>query len=176
MIALLLALACGVERQPVKVLADPAARGLHRLEPEFTTIADLRAIPPPSRWTGSLARLPAEKHVVSVESWIVGYKLEADSDVHVVLRDARGLTIVNEYPAGGCTTRSYAPGLQAEALAALLRILPSKPTSKYRAIPAASQPHVRVTGPQFLDKIHGQTGVAPNGIEIHATLRIEAIP
>ena len=32
--------------------------------------------------------------------------------------------------------------------------------------------HVIVTGVGFFDKIHGQTGVAPNGIELHPVLSI----
>jgi hypothetical protein len=32
---------------------------------------------------------------------------------------------------------------------------------------------VRVTGVGFFDHLHGQTGVAPNGIELHPLLDIE---
>jgi hypothetical protein len=35
---------------------------------------------------------------------------------------------------------------------------------------------VRVTGVGFFDKIHGQTGAAPNGIELHPVLGIEFLP
>jgi hypothetical protein len=32
---------------------------------------------------------------------------------------------------------------------------------------------VTVTGVGFFDRIHGQTGVAPNGIELHPVLDIQ---
>jgi hypothetical protein len=35
---------------------------------------------------------------------------------------------------------------------------------------------VRVTGVGFFDFLHGQTGVAPNGIELHPVLKIEFVP
>lgn len=174
LIALLLALACGVERQSVKVLADPAAKGLHRKKPSPTTIEAIRAIRAPPRWSGRLARLPVERRLVVVEGWIQGYKLEADNDLHVVLADKEGRTIVTEYPADGCTARSYAPGLQAQARAALLAVLPPRVSSSYRIL--AVPLHVRITGPVFLDKVHGQTGVAPNGGEVHPVIRFEEIP
>lgn len=37
----------------------------------------------------------------------------------------------------------------------------------------AANAKVRITGVGFFDKIHGQKGVAPNGIEIHPILKIE---
>jgi hypothetical protein len=40
------------------------------------------------------------------------------------------------------------------------------PTSGFKA---ANLP-IQVTGVGFFDNIHGQTGVAPNGIELHAIL------
>jgi len=36
-----------------------------------------------------------------------------------------------------------------------------------------AQPLVRVTGVGFFDYVHGQSGVAPNGIELHPVLDVE---
>jgi hypothetical protein len=36
-----------------------------------------------------------------------------------------------------------------------------------------SRPLVRVTGVGFFDFLHGQRGVAPNGIELHPVLEVE---
>jgi len=38
------------------------------------------------------------------------------------------------------------------------------------------QIRVRVTGILFFDRLHGQIGVAPNGVELHPVLDIEAVP
>jgi hypothetical protein len=35
---------------------------------------------------------------------------------------------------------------------------------------------LRLTGLIFFDKLHGQAGVAPNGVELHAILKVEALP
>ncbi len=36
-----------------------------------------------------------------------------------------------------------------------------------------ARPLVRVTGVGFFDSFHGQTGIAPNGIELHPVLAVE---
>ena len=36
-----------------------------------------------------------------------------------------------------------------------------------------AQPLIRVTGVGFFDYLHGQRGVAPNGIELHPVLDVE---
>ena len=36
-----------------------------------------------------------------------------------------------------------------------------------------SSVYATVTGVAFFDKIHGQTGVAPNGIELHPILHVD---
>jgi hypothetical protein len=35
---------------------------------------------------------------------------------------------------------------------------------------------IRLTGLIFFDKLHGQAGVAPNGVELHPILKVEALP
>jgi hypothetical protein len=35
---------------------------------------------------------------------------------------------------------------------------------------------IRLTGLIFSDKLHGQAGVAPNGVELHPILKVEALP
>jgi hypothetical protein len=107
-----------------------------------------------------------------VDACIVGYKLETDSDFHVVLQGTTGATMIVEFPdPANCAPRSYAPGLMTHARDAFLRLMPEPPTSSFRQLQGAIP--VTVVGPLFPDKVHGQEGVAPNGVEIHPVLRLK---
>jgi hypothetical protein len=91
--------------------------------------------------------------------------LEDDVDYHIVLADPLGNTIVTEIPSPACdgTTSPF------DAAVAAVR---AKFDAHLTAIPSfqtASIP-VQMTGVGFFDFLHGQTGVAPNGIEIHPIL------
>jgi len=94
---------------------------------------------------------------------MVGYKLENDSDFHVVLQGTSGAsgetTMIIEFPDPvACAPRSYAPGLMQQAREAFLGLVPEQPTSSFRQLLAPIP--VTVVGPLFLDKIHGQEGIA----------------
>ena len=84
---------------------------------------------------------------------------ELDQDLHLVLRSGRSHMIA-EAPAPGCT---------------------SHPTPVRRRQMAAARPAVRVctkalvTGVAFFDFKHGQTGVAPNAIELHPILEFRCL-
>jgi len=54
---------------------------------------------------------------------------------------------------------------------AFLGLVPEQPTSSFRQFQALIP--VTVVGPLFLDKIHGQEGVARSGAEIHPVLRVK---
>src|SRR5690349_13714675 len=103
MIAVLLAHACGSERLPVKTLRD--APELAKQKASVATIAQLRALPP-IEWHNKAPRIDAERRIAGVSAWVVGYKLETDSDWHVVIRDAAGRTMIVEFPNPGCATSS----------------------------------------------------------------------
>jgi hypothetical protein len=135
---------CGTERWTVKTLQDRPA-----LIPAQTTIAYLTSRPPPANLPDT--RLPFERHIFTVTAAVVLIRHEADDDFHVVLSDGHR-TMVTESPAPTCDTRAY-PNRQAQMAAArrALRICP----------------RARVTGVAFFDFDHGQTGVAPNAIELH---------
>jgi len=46
-----------------------------------------------------------------VDACVVGFKLENDSDFHVVLQGTSGETMIVEFPdPTNCAPRSYAPG------------------------------------------------------------------
>ena len=179
---------CGVERRAVKTLADVDAATIIRL-PAPSTIGELRALPPPAPWTGGLPRQPDETRVVTVEARIVAYKVEADNDLHVVLADPAAVSadgahwrvsvdsLIAEFPHPDCAGKGYRAEFAAarRALAVVLRGLP-KPSPRVTHLPAARAPRVLVTGVVFWDKVHGQLGVAPSGVELHPCFDIERAP
>jgi hypothetical protein len=79
---------------------------------------------------------------------------EADDDYHVVLSDG-GRTMIAESPAASCDSRAI-PVRRAQIAAARSALRPCA--------------RARVTGVAFFDVPHGQTGVAPNAIELHPIL------
>lgn len=92
--------------------------------------------------------------------------METDSDYHLALIDGQANSMIAEIPAPSCAGGSAF----LKQITASRQTFDSKltTTSTYQdiAIP------VVVTGVGFFDKIHGQRGVAGNGIELHPVLNI----
>src|SRR5215831_18318101 len=80
------AITCGVERWSVKTGTD-ADKNLVNLTPVSTTISALRALTKPATLPAN-NRTTYEKQVVKLTNiTLVEYKLETDSDIHMVLSD-----------------------------------------------------------------------------------------
>ena len=161
---------CGVERWTIKTGSD-AAVGQVNLTPVNTTIAALRGIAVPSGFGASSPRFTYAGspeiqafHLSNVT--LTQYKLESDSDYHLILQDASGNTMIAEIAYPGCLTGSQ---WTTEVTASRNAF-----DAKY-AVTTSFQTAgdtVTVTGVGFFDVLHGQTGVAPNGIELHSILSI----
>lgn len=162
---------CGQERWPVKTLQDPSVKEIHFV-PQETTVHILREPkqPPDLRKINPMLRLDAEKQVYTVKAVLIGFKKEGDSDYHLVLADPvdRKKTMIAEIPSPTCVNKKYAALFQAAA-----RFIESlgHATPKFKTL--AKPVPVTVTGVFFFDFIHGQTGVAPNGAELHPVLEIK---
>jgi len=140
---------CGVERWTVKTLQDRP-----RLLPvKNTTIRYLVTRPAPASLP--YTRLPFERHVFRVTAAVILVRHEAGDDLHVVLVDGSGRTMIAEAPAPSCTGGAT-PTRRAQM------------ASARAAVRVCSR--ARVTGVAFFDFFHGQTGVAPNAIELHPVL------
>lgn len=161
---------CGVERTPVKTLNDPSANQIH-FKPVETTIHSLREPKQPAglRTIDPKIRLDGEKQVYTVKALLLGYKRESDQDYHLVLADPvdRKKTMIAEIPAPACANKKYKA--QVEAAAQFIEAL-GHATPKFKKLDKPVP--VTVTGVFFFDFIHGQTGVAPNGAELHPVLEI----
>jgi len=159
---------CGVERWSVKTGTDADASKITLQSTTSTTIASLDALPAPSSLPSNNRVQPTETTVYRVSATLTQYKLEADSDYHLVLSDGSGHTMIGEIPDPVCVG-SGSP------LASSIQKARNEFDAKYTAtgsFKTANVP-VTVTGVGFFDYDHGQTGVAPNAIELHAVLDIQ---
>jgi hypothetical protein len=159
-------LACGVERWSVKTLTDPQAR-LINFHPHPTTVSALRLLAP----TGFYGRGPGvERKTDRIRVRLVETKLEEDEDYHLVAADLRHprQTMILEVPASNCTrgAASLRRRQMASARSSFIRACGYPSSSSFTRLRGTAT----ITGVGFFDFLHGQTGVAPNGIELHPVL------
>lgn len=157
---------CGVERWAVKTGTDSTTNLVH-LTPQDTTIASLRALAMPSS-IPSTTRVPnsAETQAWRINATLTLFKAETDSDFHLVLSDASGATMIAEIPSPSCDAGSVWSTQIAHSRSAFTAKF--TPNSSFQT---ANVP-VIVTGVGMFDFAHGQTGAAPNQIELHPVLDI----
>jgi hypothetical protein len=159
---------CGVERWSVKTGTDADAGSITLQSTTQTTIASLDAIPAPSNLPAGNRVKPTETTVYQLHVTLTQYKLEADSDYHLVLSDGAGHTMIGEIPDPACV------GSGSPLLSSIQKAR-SEFDAKYTAtgsFKTANVP-VTITGVGFFDFNHGQTGVAPNAIELHSVLDLQ---
>ena len=164
---------CGTERWPVKTLADAKAHVPLNAPAQQALLAELVTKTAPDRRTLEAAtstRFPEELSRYQVSALVIGFKKETDSDFHIVLADPanRKRTLIAEIPSSACVPAEFRQQF-AELQAAFARDF-GKPSAKFRRLctPVA----VNATGVGFFDFLHGQTGVAPNGFELHPLLEV----
>jgi hypothetical protein len=154
---------CGVERWAVKTGSD-ADRYAVSTSQHPTTIAALRGLTKPSSYPSNSRIRPAEVTEYVVAGTLTKYVMEGDGDIHLVLSDSAGRTIIAEIPSTSCVAAArFKTEIGNVRRAFLARYTP---TSTFRS----TQRAIRVRGIGFFDYRHGQTGVAPNGIELHPVL------
>lgn len=146
----------GVERWAVKTGCNTEALTISPV-PVLSTIAELIALPAPH---DPIGRTPAESCIYAIPCTIVLWQLETDGDHHLVLRDEAGNTMIGEIPDPACVGPT-SPWL-AQITAA---------HAQFDEWPRLNKSCL-VTGTLFMDRSHGQTGVAPNAVELHPILSI----
>ena len=158
---------CGTERWLVKTLSDPDRERV-RLQPVDATVEELVALQRPAVLSPVGRAAPVELTVYRLEARLVSLLGEADGDYHLMLASPHDptITMIAEVPdprcSGACS--SMFAGVYAKVRQQLMDRLNS-PQSEAR-------PLVRVTGVGFFDYLHGQRGVASNGIELHPVLDV----
>jgi hypothetical protein len=159
---------CGVERWSVKTGTDADAGLINLQSVTPTTIASLIALPAPSSLPSNNRIQPTETTVFQLQDTLTEFKLETDSDYHLVLADGAGNTMIAEIPDPACVgaTSPLLSDIQSARAEFDARYTPN---GSFHTVNVP----VTVTGVGFFDYLHGQTGVAPNGIELHAVLDIQ---
>ncbi len=161
---------CGSERWPVKTLSDA---GIDRVDfnPVPATISDLRALVAPRSLPQATRIPPTELAVFTVTARVVAFKLEDDKDIHTVISepDDPAVTMIVEFPDAdtcfGAVGSARAADMKA-AREALVATFGQPSATRFVELSGMGT----FTGVGFFDFLHGQRGVAPNGIELHPVI------
>jgi hypothetical protein len=161
--------ACGVELWSLKTLSDPQRR-LVNLHPRTTSVRAINRLPRPYP-TPTTRNTIYERRTWRVKAQIVQFKLEGDSDIHLILFWG-GRYMIAEMPFAACLPRTTRD--RRAIVAARVRFVRrcGFPTSDWQSLGAVAF----VSGVGFWDVAHGQTGAARNYAELHpvTALRIVA--
>jgi hypothetical protein len=153
---------CGTERWSIKTGTDSQATQIAVGHPQATTIGTLGAIAAPHTLPSQRIS-PTELTEFTLKNVTVKeIKLESDSDYHLVLTDSTGATMVAEIPAPQCI---HGASPWATQIAAARHVADGQ-------FGHAGSFTATLAGIAFFDNPHGQTGDAPNSIELHPTIAI----
>jgi hypothetical protein len=158
---------CGVERWDVKTMTDPAAQRVN-LTPTSATVEQLTALSVPAEFSRDAERLPSEFQTYTVQATILEFKEEADSDIHLVIVGTSGETMIAEIPDPACAQGSRVEAQITGARGRFVDLFGQPSRSSWVEVNAP----ITVTGVLFFDVHHGQTGVAPNAVELHPVVAI----
>ena len=160
---------CGEGRWAVKTLTDPAAR-LIDMTPRLTTVGALRRLRFPARLHNVPRIRGVETTTYVVRVALIGTMLQGDHDIHLVIADPGRLarTMITEFPKASCTRGASLKARlkMRQARGALIRACGLPSAVRFKRISGRAT----VSGVGFFDRPHRQTGVAPNGIELHPVL------
>lgn len=161
---------CGSERWAVKTLSDDEAACVD-FTPKHTTVSWLVSQDGPERLSEQGRSGTIECQVWELTGQLVEFKAEDDGDFHIVLADLEkpDLTMIVEIPdpscAGVCDSPHSAEMVRARESFTQVFGLPPK---RFQRMTQTVM--VTVTGVGFFDFKHRQTGLAPNGIELHPVI------
>ncbi len=163
---------CGTERWPVKTLSDED-RDRVNLRPVPSTVAAMRELPRPALLPDNRRAAPVELTTYTVRAVLLEIRFENDHDIHLVIADPsdQHKTMIAEIVDPSCSGAIASPDV------ADLRRIRENFTQAYSPPPGQKywpKPGdvMEITGVGFFDFEHGQSGVAPNAIELHPVLGI----
>lgn len=174
---------CGVSRWAVKSLSDTTVDKIDfdKFTKKRKTVKWLVNSEPPAQKPQATRINGLEWFAFKVHAILVGYKKSSDDqDFHVVIKDLRTKdTMIVEFKdpkcSGVCSSSFLGQMRQARedfmnSPAVLER---GKVTSTYKKL--NKRVKVELVGIGFWDFIHGQIGVAKNGIELHPVINYREI-
>ncbi|HVR40523.1 MAG TPA: hypothetical protein VMU84_15615, partial [Thermoanaerobaculia bacterium] len=159
--------ACGVERWSIKTGTDAGAPSINLGTYISSTIYNFHQSARPGSIPSNSRVSPRETTQYRLSGTLTKYKRETDSDYHLVIQDSAGRTMIIELPSINCVGGGspFGSGIS-HARAQFDARFTATTTMKTTSTP------VTIKGIGFWDFLHGQTGVAPNGIEVHPVLDI----
>jgi hypothetical protein len=166
---------CNTAYKGLKTLSDPQRKQVN-LQPKDTTLAAIAQLPRPQP-TPTTRTTPFERQVWRVIAEITEYRLEADSDIHLVLfnlsgsQTGAGVYGIAEMPAASCLPKKARD--RTAIIKARHRFVThcGHPTSSWKPLGAV----VKISGVGFWDKPHSQKPHAPNFAELHPVTGITFI-
>ncbi len=162
---------CGGERWSVKVGGDADANLVNLSSATATTLSYLTNLAVPASIPDNNRVQPTETTLWVVNATLKQYQKQADSDYHLLLADGLGHQMIAEIPSPNCMN----PGSPFYNGVVRARADFDARFSATSALKSADVP-VQITGVGFFDYLEGQTGVAPNGIELHPVIDIVFVP
>jgi hypothetical protein len=154
----------------VKTLSDPREK-LVNYTPHDSSIGRLGKKPHPHVGPNTKRIEGVETTNYRVAARLVEMKLEDDRDVHLVVSvpSAPSKTMIVEFPDTTCNGASSSPkkAKMRSARSALIAACGQPSSSRFTDLSGRAT----VTGVGFFDIPHGQTGIAPNAIELHPVLK-----
>ncbi len=164
---------CGTERWAVKTLSDDEATCVE-FTPKHTTVSWLVSQQPPEHLREQGRSGTIECQVWELTGRLEEFKGEEDGDFHMVLSDLEkpGLTMIVEIPDPSCAGVCDSPH-RAEMVRARENFTQAFGLPLKRFQHMTKSVMVTITGVGFFDFKHGQTGLAPNGIELHPVIGFE---
>jgi hypothetical protein len=162
---------CGTWRWPVKTLSDPNRRSVD-FSPISIKVKQLRVRARPAIPIGSTTPRTSktEFHTWKVKARPIQAKLEDDQDIHLVISipSAPAKTMIVEFPRATCVASPFKRLKIALARQNFLNNCGAVSSSSWLKLAGS----ITIVGVGFWDEKHGQTGVAPNGIELHPVLNM----
>ncbi len=139
--------------------------------PRNRTVAFLRGLKPPAHLASTTPRQKGvEMTTYRVRVALVRATVEDDHDIHLVVATPsnHAQTMIVEFPDTNCTGAAASPkkAQMKAARSAVFNDCPKIGPGKFTELSGSAT----ITGVGFWDSIHGQSGVAPNGIELHPAL------
>jgi hypothetical protein len=124
---------CNILLKGLKMLSDPQ-RKLVNLHPKNTTVAAINALPQPHA-TSKTRSTGFSRRVWRVPAQITEFKLEGDSDIHLILFDA-GSYLIAEMPAGQCIPKKARDRKAMIAVRRKFETQCGKPTTEWQPLGA----------------------------------------
>lgn len=156
----------GTERWSEKVFTDADAGSIDFAHPHISGITHIVGLPTVTPGS-SQARILPQDSVYTITCKITEFRPESDSDCHLVCTDGVN-TMVCEVPDPGCSSVAASPKV---ADFITCRDWVHKNLG-YVINTSVNIPTVVITGVSYYDPPHGQSGAAPNNMELHSVIDI----